>query len=874
MGKRRIWMGLVCLALFGLLAFSGCGGYKSNVATEEITESKEPDSAPEVFQGGSLKLSIDYGYDKYVKSGRYMRVIADITNSGENFSGNLSVIVPGQNQKQYKYEKEVSLAGGETKRLELAVPVGGVSNQCNFVLTDANERVVAEKSVKAYVSRDNDLFTGILTDDTQGMAYLSGNQMKTFYLDADNFPEDALGLDSLDILIINDFNTEALNEKQYGALKEFVMQGGTLVLGTGSTGVKTMAAFKDSFLTGAIGDLTKRATAFGLTEEKLVEIKNQLLEEALARQEEKEREAEAEDSKEGEAAEVTETVAEENTASKIAQDLLPETDAINQLSVDTIEKDILSVHLDGATVLVKENDVALLESLSKGKGKVLLFTMDLGLDSSLRDTIGREIANQIAGNISISGAEKINRESYGYNYSYLQHSAADLVDAENVPSVGKYAVILLVYVLLIGPPLYFVLKKLDKRQLTWAVIPLFSVLFGSFIYGIGGATRQDAPYIRFVAIKTIENGMAATETLFGITAPYNDNYELQFMGSQHVVPEITPNDYYSGNLSSDNDYNIAVKYGGGNTEIKIKDYPAFETTYFKTSSSEEEEGSLGSTLDFTDFIMKGEVTNNLGYKLEQAALYAYGVVYPLGDLEQGQTISLTGRDGYLILNRNDIYNHEELITELSGGKPYGSQKEQTAEQVRWYYTYEYYLTKLVGSDSTGCYLMGFSEDTQNAFLEGSGLDVKGVNMAVATVDVNLSQNGLTYIPRLDAYIQNVDGNYDRLERFLYGEECYMELQFNSNEKIQEIIYSGKMNQGFGNHSTPSYFSFAGEVKAYNYMTNEYELLFKSGEEGSVPAAAYLDENNRMKLWIIPDETVISNQGQVSMPVLSAVKGEK
>lgn len=857
-GKQQ-WLLLLCVLLFGVFCLTACSGRGGRVVTmEAIEESKEPDKIPEVLEGGNLTLSIDYGFDKYVKSGCYMRVMADITNNGENFMGSLRVIIPDSSQKRYMYQKDVSIAAGETKRVEMAVPVGSDTISYNFVVADEEERVIAEKSVKAYISRDESLFTGILTDDTQSMSYLSGSQLKTFYLGAETFPEDVMALDSLDILIINDFNTDKLGTKQYEALKNFVTKGGTLVLGTGATGQKTLALFDDSFFKGTIGGLSRKTTAFGLNEEGLTKIKAQLLEEVLQRQ------AQEEAEKQEETSETQEADDEE-----ISYELFPEAEEINRLQLSLVEKDILDVHLEGAVPVVKEDGTVLLERLDIGQGNVLLATMDLGLDSSLRDTIGMEIINQIASNISISRQDQRDMENTGYNFNYLRNSAVELIDEDKLPKVSSYVVILLVYILVIGPPLYFILKRLDKRNLMWILIPVFSVLFGSFIYGIGDTTRQSGPYIGYFALNTIENGTVDEDIFFGITAPYNNNYEVDVSEIGDLVPLVEEGYYSNSQATEGTDYNIAIKYSGDTTKIEIKDYSAFEPTYFETNHQAAATGTVGSTMKFEDFQITGEITNLLGQDLKQTALYAYGTVYLLGDIEQGQTISLDDREGYKIMNRSDIYRYDEFLTKISGGRPYGNRKEQTAEQIRYYYSYEYFLSKEAASFRQGCYLLGFSSE-DSSVLETTGLEASGVTMMAVAVDVDLKGENGIYIPKIDSYIQNIEGGVDTLERVIYEENITMDIQFDSRDVITELIYSEAMNNEFDIGWSNGFY---GEIRAYNYLTGNYDLIFTSGTPGSVSTENYVNEDNQMRLLIEADAARMESY-QVTLPILSAIKEGK
>lgn len=806
---KRIKAVLIFALLLGVLGLSGCGGSKTVVMRENAETGEEPDKAPELLEGGALQLSINYGYDKYVKSGRYMRVLADITNNGKDFSGSLQLIIPDTENNRYMYQKEVALAAGETKRVEMAVPVSGAMYY-HFLLVDKNEKVMAKKSARAYISTQDELFTGILTDDTQSLAYFAGDRMKSFYLDADTFPEEVLGLDTLDIIVINDFNTEKLNEKQYTALKEFVMRGGTLVLGTGSTGTKTMAAFKDSFLNGTMGSVEKKMISYGLDEE-------------------------------------------------------------NVLGA-AIEKDIMDIHLENAIPLVKESGTVLVEKLDKGSGAVLLSTMDLGLSTAAWDKTGAAIRKLVSANISPARQALVQSELDGRTYSYMWHRATDLVDNEKIPSAGRYVAVLLIYLLVIGPPLYFILKKFDKRNFTWFLVPVFSALFATFIYGIGGETRQDEPYLGYAMINTIENGIENKETYFGITVPYNNRYEMDFSGMGAITPDVERATYYNQAASDrkDNlDYNVAVKYNGDKTKIEIKDSAAFTASYFKTQKSSPTERNLESSLRLKDTGLTGTVTNTLGLDLKRTALYAYGAVYPLGDFAQGETISVDEIKRLLI--QSDRFS-DDAIARLAGGDPYGNRKTKDIDKSRWFYIYEYYLSRMEGNLSKDCYLLGFSKDEKLTLPKGNDMESSGATMFVIRLPIALEAEGKTFIPRLDSYIQNVEGNWNRLYNTVGEQNVRMDIQFDKEDKITELIYSELYNREVGANYWEG--GFKGEIKAYNYVSGDYETIFTEGLERRIPVGNYIDADNRMKLLIVVDETLLSQNGIADMPVLSAVKEDK
>jgi hypothetical protein len=455
------------------------------------------------------------------------------------------------------------------------------------------------------------------------------------------------------------------------------------------------------------------------------------------------------------------------------------------------------------------------------------------------------------------------------DYNYIKYYAINVVDQSSIPTVGKYAVTLLVYLLLIGPPLYFLLKKLDKRGFIWLVVPVLSVLFGSFIYGIGGTTRQDKPSIGYLTIDRIEGETVKSHTFFGVTVPYNDDYELTFSKDWEISMDSQTNYYFSSSASQEEaKKNISVGYDADVARVSIEDCSAFSTICFAGEMEKKAEGAVKSNLDFTEFTPKGEVTNNLGYELKQAALYLYGNLYPIGDLGEGEGFSPEGSSCYQLLTKTPEYGG--LLETLSGANPYVSLRESTTTSLRWYYSYEYIMTQLA---PTGCYLIGFCENAQNEELEATGLSVDGAQMIVATVDVKLNRDKTTYIPNIDQYIQEMDGTYSSNDNRMIYENVEIEYQFDKEDRILQLVYTGCLNPEF-NEENLFQNGFYGEVLAYNYTTRTYDVLFTNEGEGSVSAEDYLGEDNRMKLSLEVERSQIQEYGWMPRPVISAVKEGK
>ena len=115
------------------------------------------------------------------------------------------------------------------------------SEQLNVTLEDADGKSVISKRLRLNVVENmSELYIGVLSDHPEELMYLDdvityNNMIQTRVLpmNAANFPEDVIGLDMMDVVLVNDYRINSLNNAQTEALLRWVADGGTLVFGTG-----------------------------------------------------------------------------------------------------------------------------------------------------------------------------------------------------------------------------------------------------------------------------------------------------------------------------------------------------------------------------------------------------------------------------------------------------------------------------------------------------------------------------------------------------------------------------------------------------------------------------------------------------------------
>ena len=104
------------------------------------------------------------------------------------------------------------------------------------------------------------------------------------------------------------------------------------------------------------------------------------------------------------------------------------------------------------------------------------------------------------------------------------------------PAMGKYVLLLAVYVLIVGPGLFLVLKKKKKQKYLWGGICLCSLVFVIFIGIMGKPTNLHAPFISYHGLYEQKNNVWTETVQMGIQAPYNNEYQLYLDKNYKLLP--------------------------------------------------------------------------------------------------------------------------------------------------------------------------------------------------------------------------------------------------------------------------------------------------------------------------------------------------
>lgn len=257
--------GIISACLLGI--FAPRGG--ENAQAKQLAQGSE-NYRYVIYKAGDIEVKVHIGLSgNMIRSGRYAPVHLILKNNGKDFEGSFRFYLNSQDMEQKErniVEKKIQIAGGETKEYSLLI---ACESDVQTALCDKKGKPVDEKHFDKQLVTVGEFkggtpFLGCLSEDKSSLDYLADPELiQVEDLQDWMFTGDARMLDMFDILVMNQFDTTQFSEKQIAAVNEWVSQGGTLILGTGSQPEKTLKAFSGTLLQGTIGNSKRISTQFG-----------------------------------------------------------------------------------------------------------------------------------------------------------------------------------------------------------------------------------------------------------------------------------------------------------------------------------------------------------------------------------------------------------------------------------------------------------------------------------------------------------------------------------------------------------------------------------------------------------------------------------
>jgi hypothetical protein len=535
----------------------------------------------------NINVSIDEGFDGKVKRGKGFPATIKLENNGEAFSGDLLIQYNPSYNTGGAMSLHVELPEGSSKTYQVSVPGLIEDGQSSFQKLQTihlyegswkkgNE--VTFKGEKAFKPRyidNSDQVIGVLSENYDRVKeWRTLPTIEMLPLTKEQLPKQGLGLDMVDYLVVDEYAISQLDEAQQVAIKDWVRSGGVLVAG----------AAPDA------------SGSYGL----LYPILPMKLE--------------------------VESVGETSFLLTATNDQI----AFKQINLFTgdIEK--------GAEILQKSGNLPATIKKDFGKGTILQTSFSLG-DQPLSTWEG--YSSWFENFIDEADLTNFSSNRHGqdlYDQLYWEFAETnEFFPAANY-SVSQIMIIVLIYLIVLVPILYFVLRKLDKREHSWWVIPTLAVVMSSIVFGLGAKDRIAEPLMNqmgFFKVKDHQlNGYQANTLL----SNRSGEYKLSVPKDQYqAAPHLNNN---SPNM--DPSLVAVTEEKRKENEITFREvgYWSSKTIYGK--AQKESEGDFTVKLSLENNQLTGTIQNGFPYDFIELFIWSGSQKINIGPLKAGETLQV------------------------------------------------------------------------------------------------------------------------------------------------------------------------------------------------------------------------------------------
>ncbi|MGE6487811.1 hypothetical protein [Paenisporosarcina sp. NPDC076898] len=561
----------------------------------------------EVSAAPNLEVKATAGFQNKIKYGEGLPMTVTVVNSGDEFSGDLVIDYSETYAIGSAKAIPFTIGKGETKTINLALP--GLSEEMSyntdyqmFYFYEGNWEDGKEISYKGNKSiRPNSFgqdttFFLTLTESADRLRALStvkmggmgGSQIIHLGQIKDfQFPEDHAAYDLANYLVIDEYVLSDLNEEQQQAILDWVQTGGVVLVGASDN-------------TNAELGLLAGKLPLNLSDERKT-----LQAEKL-------------------------TILSSNK--EFTEDIAFFGAKVNE----------------GSRVLLQSDNQPIAASNPIGKGAIIQTAFSLGDEPLskqanysflLTDIIKKANVNQQVNNY---GGQNI-KEQMTYEVAQMN----ELFPSFQV-STPLMITIVIIYIILVGPLLYFLLKRKDKREHAWWIIPAISILASLAIFAYGAKDRLVRPQIQQSSFYEVQpDGSLSGYYVESLLTNRSGNFTFESENGTTMVASKRMSAFSnnSGNVQASSILNEQAD----NDQLTVRDVGYWSVSSVIGESNIKEVGQFAINLKVEAGIVRGTVKNEFPFALKDVAIWSGTKMIKLGNLDSNESVEVNEPVGSALL---------------------------------------------------------------------------------------------------------------------------------------------------------------------------------------------------------------------------------
>ncbi|WP_432664851.1 hypothetical protein R9X47_01165 [Wukongibacter baidiensis] len=545
-----------------------------------------------IFLGGAWSISyaeekfetdVKIGFDGYVIPNEVTPIRIEIKNNFEDIEGKVQLLYEdkfrgNQTSLYTAYSKRINIAKGSTKIVNIESTFYQNGNLFIRVL-DKKDNIVFEKRVQYLnLKKPDDLYMGVFSENTDSLRYLGKTYSKVTHGNGGSSYFKILELDEHipeNYKVLKMFSTIVINNFDSEKLSSGQQEA-----------LKKWVESGGLLLIGTGSNYQK--TLKGLNEElNFLDVKG------------------------------TKTIDNSQLSSEESLVLL-------NAELKTGEK-----------LVINGEEILPIYHQEIGNGNVVITSFDLALSPFGNWDKNDEFMNEVINKYFKGKANEFVGRNIKRNHSYRFDNIVSYLPYNLLPSIKTIVIILILFILLVGPINYFILKKLDKREFIWLTIPLIVILFSGSIYVLGFKTRLRQPIANNVSVINIDSKTNTAEVTArsGLMGFNNGDWDVVFDKQNEVF------------LQNNRDYDKLQRFANGEivTEyifddqkhIILRKAGVLDVETVSNNYEFKMKDKLSGEFKLVDGAIVGDINNLSDLDLEDAVVFLGNNYRKLGDIKSG-----------------------------------------------------------------------------------------------------------------------------------------------------------------------------------------------------------------------------------------------
>ena len=560
----------------------------------------------EALAAPELDVKVITGYNGKAKYGEGLPITLTVENTGDAFSGDIVLDLAESYNLGNAQSIPFEIGAGETKTVQIAA--SGLAE--DYMYQGTNVQLIhffeggwekgksinykGNKTFKTSFQDPATIYYLTLTESADRLKVL--NQLKQpnqvndeiiHVAQQSNFtlPNEAVAWEMADYIIIDEFVIADLTEQQQQAFIDYVSLGGIIVVGASDNVIAELGSLADYL------PLNLHTTTQSITAQHLSALTGSLL--------------------------TNELKLHEATLTKGSSPL---------------------VQLDG-TILAGKKQV--------GSGTIIQTTFSLGDAPLAADPVYSDLMSIILQSVQVKNSQSM----YGYNTKdelvYNLGGTNSLFSSFKV-STPLMIGIVVVYMIIIVPMLYIILKRKDKREYAWGIIPLTAIIASLAIFGYGAKDRIARPQVQQSSFLHVnEDKSLHGYYVESILSNKGGDFTFEAPISTTMVAQRGTNSL-TGQTANVHENAITEKHAT-NSELTFRDVGYWSVSSLLGETQVPEVGNFEVDLRVDSSKILGTVQNNFSFGLRDVSIWSGRKLYKLGDLAAGEKIEVNKDLGTVML---------------------------------------------------------------------------------------------------------------------------------------------------------------------------------------------------------------------------------